>query len=92
MKEKKKSLKKRFKQLQSDQEASDFLSQDLSELIDPKNFTFTTFEFAPKDQKVTLRLSKSLLEAAQKKAKAKGIHFQKLIRQALEHFLKNSAL
>lgn len=92
MKEKKKNLKKHFKQIKSDQEASDFLDQDLSELIDQKNFSFTTFEFSPKDQRVTLRLSKSLLDAVQKKAKANGIHFQKLIRQALEYFLKNNAL
>lgn len=92
MKEKKKNLKKHFEKIKSDQEAAEFLQQDLSDLIDPKNFTHTTFEFSPKDQRVTLRMSKGLLDAVQKKAKSKGIHFQKLIRQALEHFLKNSAL
>ena len=43
------------------------------------------FELKPKNQTVTVRISGELLKAV--KAKAKGVHYQKLIRQALERSL-----
>lgn len=42
------------------------------------------YELRPKNKIVTLRISKELLEAVKKQAKAQGIDYQKLIRRSLE--------
>ncbi len=56
-----------------------------------KNFKLMYFEFAPKNKSITLRVSNKLLDAVQTAAKRRGINYQKLIREAIEQFLKKAA-
>jgi predicted DNA binding CopG/RHH family protein len=57
----------------------------------PENFTLTSFEFAPKDKSITLRVSTELLDAVQAEAKRRRTNYQKLIREAIERLLRNAA-
>lgn len=50
-----------------------------------------SFEFAPKNKSITLRVSNDLLEAVQAVAKERGTNYQKLIREAIERYLKKAA-
>lgn len=84
-------MKKRFPKLKSDRAAEKLLSADLSSLINQDNFTTTTFEFAPKDCTISLRVSESLLSAVKASSKRRGISYQKFIRQALEDALRKKA-
>jgi len=77
-------MSKPLPKLNSDQEAEDFLEQDLTDYLTPQNFTKTTFEFAPKDKSITLRLSSELLTAVKNTAEAQGMNYQKYIREVLE--------
>jgi predicted DNA binding CopG/RHH family protein len=84
-------MKKRIPKFKTDKEAEEFLEQDLSDYIHPENFTRVTFEFAPKDKSVTLRLSSKLLQAVKGTARKRGIQYQRLIREAIEAYLKRAA-
>ncbi len=77
--------------MKTDKEAERFLDSDLSEYIDKENFLPTTFEFAPKDKSINLRLSEDLLQAIKKASKRRGMSYQKYIREALERSLKKDA-
>lgn len=81
-------MNKRLPKMKSDRAAKKLLKKDLSDYISPQNFTLTSFEFAPKDKSITLRVSDKLLSAVQSAAKRRGINYQKLIREAIEQFLK----
>jgi len=84
-------MKKRLPKLKSDRAAKELLKKDLSDFISPDNFTTTSFEFAPKDKSITLRVSSDLLDAVQTVAKRRRTNYQKLIREAIEQFLKKAA-
>jgi len=84
-------MKKRLPKMKTDKAAKDLLKQDLSDFITRENFKPASFEFAPKDKSVTLRMSTELLGAIQSTAKKRKINYQKLIREAIEHFLKKAA-
>lgn len=84
-------MKKRLPKLKSDRAAKELLKKDLSDFISPDNFKTTSFEFAPKDKSITLRVSSDLLEAVQSAAKRRRTNYQKLIREAIEQFLKKAA-
>ena len=84
-------MKKHFSKMKNDREAKKILKKDLSDYLDPKNFTLTSFEFAPKDKSITLRMSHSLLDAVRVTAKQRGTDYQKLIREAIEQFLRKNA-
>jgi predicted DNA binding CopG/RHH family protein len=77
----------------SDQEAEELLSQDLSEYLTSENFkanfTPVSFEFAPKDTTISIRLSKGLLDAVKKASAERGIGYQKFIRESLERAVKD---
>ncbi|QHV01658.1 BrnA antitoxin family protein [Synechocystis sp. CACIAM 05] len=77
-------MNKPLPKMNSDQEAEDLLEQDLTDYLVPENFTKTTFEFAPKDKSITLRLSLELLTAVKNAARAQGMNYQKYIREVLE--------
>jgi predicted DNA binding CopG/RHH family protein len=83
-------MKKRLPKLKSDRAAKELLKKDLSDFILPDNFTTTSFEFAPKDKSITLRVSSDLLDAVQSAAKRRRTNYQKLIREAIEQFLKKA--
>ena len=80
-------MKKHLKKIKTDKSAEKLLNKDLSDYIHSENFKRVHFELYPKDQTVTIRMSEPLVKALKNRAKAKGIHYQKLIRQALEKVL-----
>jgi predicted DNA binding CopG/RHH family protein len=75
---------KKIPALKTDQQTEEFVDRaDLSD-FDLSKFKPTKFEFAAKDQRLNMRLPSSLLEAVKKKAKAKGLPYQRYIRAELE--------
>ena len=76
-------MKTKVPKLNSDEEAEAFLSQDLSHL-DFRQFKPAQFEFESKTERVNMRLPASLLSAVKATANAKGIPYQRYIRQVLE--------
>jgi predicted DNA binding CopG/RHH family protein len=84
-------MSKRLPKMKSDRAAKAMLRKDLAEYISPENFKLTSFEFAPKDKSITLRVSAELLDAVQAAAKRRRTNYQKLIREAIEQFLKKAA-
>ena len=77
--------------MKNDRAAKNLLKKDLSEYMTTENFALTSFEFAPKDKSITLRVSNDLLSAVQSAAIQRGINYQKLIREAIEQFLKRAS-
>jgi len=76
--------------LTTDKQAEDFLDQDLSTL-DFTQFKPMRFEALPKSARVTMRLPEPLITALKAQAKARGIPYQRLIREALERALEQDA-
>ncbi len=75
---------KKIPALKTNQQTEDFINRaDLSD-YDLSKFKTTKFEFAAKDQRLNMRLPLSLLEAVKKKAKSKGLPYQRYIRATLE--------
>ncbi len=77
-------MKKHLKKIKTDKSVENLLKKDLSPYIHSENFQPMRFELKPKKQTVTIRMSEGLLKALKTKAKKQGIHYQKLMRQALE--------
>ena len=73
----------RVPELTTDAAAEAFLDQDLSDL-DFSQFEQTRFEFGRKDARVNMRLPLPLLEAVKRRALARGVPYQRYIREALE--------
>lgn len=69
--------------LTTDEEAEAFLDQDLSDL-DFSQFKPMRFELEKKEARVNMRLPEPLLDAVKKRAVARGIPYQRFIREALE--------
>lgn len=67
----------------TDAEAEAFLEQDLSDL-DFSQFKALVWETAPKTARVNMRLPEGLMNAVKARAAARGIPYQRLIREALE--------
>ena len=67
----------------TDDEAEAFLALDLSAL-DPAQFRPLTWETAPKAARINMRIPEALLAAIKAKAAARGIPYQRLIRELLE--------
>ncbi len=76
-------MKRKVPRLTTDEEAEAFLEQDLSDL-DFSQFNRVQFEFAKKDARVNMRLPEPLLAAVKARAQARGIPYQRFIREALE--------
>jgi len=75
--------------LKSDDDAERFVDQaDLSE-YDLSAFKPARFEFEKKAARVNMRLPEPLLEALKAKAKARGVPYQRLIREAIERELND---
>jgi len=60
-------MKKKLPKFKSDKEIEQFLEQDLTDYIDPRNAQRVTFEFLPKTEKVNLRFPPELLSEVRKK-------------------------
>jgi len=80
-------MKKKLPKFKSEKEIEQFLEQDLTDYIDPKNAQRVTFEFLPKTEKVNLRFPPELLSEVRKKANEQGVSYQKYIRKAVEESL-----
>jgi predicted DNA binding CopG/RHH family protein len=76
-------MTRRVPKLTTDAAAEAFLDQDLSDL-DFSQFKPTRFEFERKDARVNMRLPQPLLEAVKRRAAARGMPYQRYIREALE--------
>jgi predicted DNA binding CopG/RHH family protein len=76
-------MKRKVPRLRTDEEAEAFLEQDLSDL-DFSQFKPVRFEFEKKAARVNMRLPEPLLAAVKERAKARGIPYQRFIREALE--------
>jgi predicted DNA binding CopG/RHH family protein len=77
-------LKKTIPTFRTDEEAEVFLeTADLSE-YDLSQFKPVRFEFDRKTARVNMRLPEPLLSAVKERAKARGIPYQRFIREALE--------
>jgi predicted DNA binding CopG/RHH family protein len=76
-------MKRKVPNLTTDAEAEAFLEQDLSDL-DFTQFKPVRFEFEKKSARVNMRLPQALLDAVKARAQARGIPYQRLIREALE--------
>ena len=80
-------MKKSLEKIKTDKHAEEILEGDFSDYIDKDHFQKTSFEFKAKDKAITMRLSAELLQAFKNRAEKEGIHYQKLMRHALETFL-----
>ena len=84
-------MKKKLQKITTDKEAENILNEDLSDYINKDNFKRTTFEFAPKDKSITIRISDPLLNSVQSAAQKQGVPYQRIIRQAIEEYLKKAS-
>jgi predicted DNA binding CopG/RHH family protein len=76
-------MKKSVPNLKTDEQAEEFLAQDLSEL-DFAQFRPVHFEFEKKDEQINMRVPRSLLNAVRKRARERGIPYTRYIRETLE--------
>jgi predicted DNA binding CopG/RHH family protein len=81
-------MKKSLPRMTSDRAARRVLKRDLSAYMTRENFIPVTFEFAPKTKSITLRLSEGLLRALKTAATKHGTNYQRLVRLAIERFLR----
>lgn len=72
--------------LVTDEEAEAFLDQDLSDL-DFGQFKPGQLEFQPKDARLTMRVPRQMLDAVKRRAEARGIPYQRFVREAIQDAL-----
>jgi predicted DNA binding CopG/RHH family protein len=81
-------MKKPLPKLASDEAAERFVSEaDLTD-FDLSAFSPHSFEFAPKSKQVNMRFPAALLDAVKARAAARGMTYQRFIRQTLETALR----
>lgn len=81
-------MKKKWPVLKTDEEAERFVeTADLSE-YDFGEMVPMHFEFARKDERVNMRLPADLLAAVKARAKARGLPYQRFIREVLERAVR----
>ena len=78
--------KRKVPRLTTDEDAEKFLEQDLSDL-DFSQFKPVRFEFEKKDARLNMRVPLSMMRALKSRAKARGIPYQRFIREALAQTL-----
>ena len=78
---------KSFPEFKSDAEAEAFVENADLTAYDLSNFTPVRFEFEKKTAQVNLRMPEGLVKAIKDRAKARGIPYQRFIREALEKAL-----
>lgn len=73
---------------ETDEEAERFVGEaDLTQ-YDLSKGSITRFEFEKKTRQINLRMPESLVQAVKAKAAARGIPYQRFIREALEKALR----
>jgi predicted DNA binding CopG/RHH family protein len=80
-------MKKKLPALKTDKEAEDFVERSDLSAYDLSGFVPMRFEFEKKSARLNMRVSQSLLKAVKSRAKARGIPYQRLIREVLEQAL-----
>ncbi|HEX4890425.1 MAG TPA: CopG family antitoxin [Alphaproteobacteria bacterium] len=83
-------MKRKVPRMTTDEEAKAFLAQDLSDL-DFSQFKPVKFEFEKKTAQINMRVPKPLLDALKQRAKARGIPYTRLVREAMELVLEKPA-
>jgi len=79
-----KDRRKPLPRLSTDEEAERFVNEaDLTD-YDLAQFTTVQFEFEKKSARINMRLPETLLNAVKAKAQARGIPYQRFIREAIE--------
>ncbi len=82
---------KKLPALLTDEAAERFIdTADLSE-YDLSGFRPMRFEFAPKDERVNMRLPRELLAAVKAQAKLRGLPYQRYMREALERAVRTDS-
>ena len=81
-------MTKKLPKFASDSDAEALLEQDLSEYLTKDNLFAVNFEFLPKDQKVSLRLSGKFMTAIKDAANKQVISYQKYIRMSVERAIR----
>ena len=82
-------MKKKIPTFKTDEEAEEFVATaDLSE-YDLSGGQPVRFEFKKKSGRINMRLPEELLDAVKKKAEARGIPYQRYIRETLERDVTN---
>jgi predicted DNA binding CopG/RHH family protein len=82
----KKALKS-FPEFKTDGEVEDFVENADLTAYDLSGFTPVRFEFEKKTAQVNLRMPEGLVKAIKDRARARGIPYQRFIREALEKAL-----
>lgn len=83
-------MKKKWPALRTDEEAERFVEEaDLTE-YDFSEMVPMHFEFAPKNERVNMRLPGELLAAVKAKARERGLPYQRFIREVLERAVRAS--
>lgn len=77
-------MKKKIPAFKSDREAEDFVATANLAEYDLSGAKPVHFEFERKDARVNMRVPERLLTAVKARARARGIPYQRLIREALE--------
>ena len=77
-------MSKPLPSLKSDQEAERFVAESDLAAYDLSAFKPHSFEFAPKLRQVNMRFPDGLLDAVKAAAAARGVSYQRFIRQTLE--------
>jgi predicted DNA binding CopG/RHH family protein len=72
----------------SDEAVEELLSEDLTEYLTPENFkenfVSVSFEIAPDEEVISIKLSKKLLESIKMISEQKGVEYQTLIEELIE--------
>ncbi len=77
-------MKKKIPIFRTDEEAEHFVdTADLTE-YDLSQFKPAQFEFEKKTAQINMRVPKTLLDAVKQRAKARGIPYTRLVREAME--------
>jgi predicted DNA binding CopG/RHH family protein len=84
-------MKKKIPVFQSDEQAERFVATaDLTE-YDLSQFEPMRFEFEKKAARVNMRLPQTLLDAVKERARARGIPYQRFIRETLERAVSKAS-
>ncbi|MGH8136763.1 MAG: CopG family antitoxin [Steroidobacteraceae bacterium] len=87
MKRKAKTLAK-LPRLKTDSQAERFVADSNLTQFDLSVLKAAQFEFAPKEARINMRVPGELLNAVKRAARARGVPYQRFIRQTLEHAVK----
>jgi predicted DNA binding CopG/RHH family protein len=79
-------MKREIPKLPTDEAAEAFLEQDLSDL-DYAQFKPGQLEFERKDARLTMRVPQPMLDAVKRRARARGIPYQRFVREAIQQAL-----